>query len=115
METFSEFHDPFIGVLVPDLGGDGVDTKTEWLIDTVVNVPSMPVIYGAAVGYETVNSGIKATKGAYNLFSRAAGAGVKATKGVYNFFTGGNKNVVNPSTGNFSIGANGGGKSSINK
>ncbi|MFC1453807.1 RHS repeat-associated core domain-containing protein [Verrucomicrobiota bacterium] len=50
METMSEIHDALVGALVPDIPVVGP------IVDTVVNVPTMPVTYNAAVIYETGSS-----------------------------------------------------------
>jgi RHS repeat-associated protein len=50
METMSEIHDPMVGALVPDIPVVNV------IVDTAVNIPTMPVAYGAAIVYETGSS-----------------------------------------------------------
>jgi len=73
-ETWGRIHDPLVGALVPNLGGPGNDTLTEKIIDLIVNVPTMPVCYVAAVLTETAKSAAAATASVAGLFTAAFNA-----------------------------------------
>jgi len=68
-ETFGQSHDAFVGFMVPDVGNGIAATVVEKSIDTVVNIPSMPIIYGGAVVAETGRSVVEAIGGVYNFFT----------------------------------------------
>ena len=73
METMSKIHDPVVDALVPELGDGKVAGVVEGVIDTVVNVPTMPVAYVTAVVYETANSVADGITGVLNFFTDKGG------------------------------------------
>jgi len=73
METMGKIHDPTVGILVPNLGGPENDTLTEKIIDGIVNVPTMPVAYVAAVATETAKSVADLFKDAFNALTGGGG------------------------------------------
>jgi len=70
METMGNMHDPLVGALVPNLGEpDKLDTLTEKVIDGIVNVPTMPAVYAAAVATETARSAAGLFAAAFNALT----------------------------------------------
>ncbi len=77
------------------IAGDGkIATGVEIAIDIVVNVPTMPLTYAAAVAVETTVLAVKTVKSVAGLFTSAynsltgSGSSQESVTDIYNFLSG---------------------------